>query len=348
MRDASILVLAHFDEASATFVNSGVLGGTFQSFGFTGSYSADAGSKFGSYCYKAPAASSDFRGAQLPISSGVRAYATGPFMLSGWVKLSNNPVTTARRLFGLGRTSSCPAIEVNTSGTITALLSGASPSSITSAAAITLNQWVHVETHRDFDGVWRLLLDGVVVASATPTGVNSSAETTFDIGGNSADGSSGAYNCLIDEVIFMRGYTDHAAAFTPETSAYANPSAIVNKASAQTQKSLQEFAPTYPIQFKGQPIATRLRSENYGGLGKIVGTVKLDASPDDIPVARRVRLIRERDGVCMRETWSDPVTGAYQFLDIDPTIRYTVISYDYAQVYRAVAADNLLPEVWVP
>lgn len=82
----------------------------------------------------------------------------------------------------------------------------------------------------------------------------------------------------------------------------------------------------------------------HGGHGRIIGTVEEKASPN-LPLRRRVRLHRDVDGLCVRETWSDAATGAYAFTDINPTYKYTAIAYDYAHNHRAVAADNLTPEV---
>ena len=64
----------------------------------------------------------------------------------------------------------------------------------------------------------------------------------------------------------------------------------------------------------------------------------------DLPVSRRVLLIDERANFVVRETWSDPATGAYAFLHINPEIQYLVISYDYQQNFRAAVADNLTAE----
>ena len=82
---------------------------------------------------------------------------------------------------------------------------------------------------------------------------------------------------------------------------------------------------------------------DFGGFGRIAGTVKEDGTPD-VPVKRRVRLHREQDGLLIREVWSHPTTGAYSFDHIDTTKRYTVITYDYEHDYRAVIADNITPE----
>ena len=37
--------------------------------------------------------------------------------------------------------------------------------------------------------------------------------------------------------------------------------------------------------------------------------------------------------------------GEPRAFQIDPSQRYTVVSYDYKQMYRAVIADNLRPEM---
>lgn len=81
------------------------------------------------------------------------------------------------------------------------------------------------------------------------------------------------------------------------------------------------------------------------GIGRIRGTVKRKDTPANAPLRRRVRLIRERDGLKMRETWSDAATGAYQFDYIDELQRWTVITYDHEHNYRAEVADNLTPEL---
>lgn len=88
----------------------------------------------------------------------------------------------------------------------------------------------------------------------------------------------------------------------------------------------------------------KLFDMQFGGKGRIVGTVKVKATPNRA-VRRRVWLLRERDAQVIRETWSDPVTGEYRFEYIDQTQRYTVLTYDYEHNFRSVVADNLQPEL---
>ncbi len=82
----------------------------------------------------------------------------------------------------------------------------------------------------------------------------------------------------------------------------------------------------------------------HGGRYRIASTVKAKGAPDNIPLHRRVQLIRERGSLVIRETWSDPVTGAYSFDEISGDYTYTVVAWDYTRNHRAVIADNLTPE----
>lgn len=83
------------------------------------------------------------------------------------------------------------------------------------------------------------------------------------------------------------------------------------------------------------------------GVGKIAGTVKVKQGAINKPIRRRVRLIRESDGLVVRETWSDAVTGAYSFEGLNTSYQYTVVSYDYTRDFRAVIADAVRAEVEV-
>lgn len=62
------------------------------------------------------------------------------------------------------------------------------------------------------------------------------------------------------------------------------------------------------------------------------------------PVSRRVRCFERRTGRIVRETWSN-AAGYYQFDDLDPGKRFTVVAHDYSGTYNAVIADNAQPEV---
>lgn len=80
------------------------------------------------------------------------------------------------------------------------------------------------------------------------------------------------------------------------------------------------------------------------GIGRVRGDTKVHGSPD-APVSCKVRLIRERDGLLIREVWSDPVTGEYDFMYIDELQIYTILSYYRDGAFRAVVADGQIPEL---
>lgn len=80
------------------------------------------------------------------------------------------------------------------------------------------------------------------------------------------------------------------------------------------------------------------------GVGTVYGTTEIDGTPD-APLRARVRLIRERDGLVYRETWSDGATGAYRFDGVDELETYTVLTYHPTRDRRAVVADGITPEV---
>lgn len=107
----------------------------------------------------------------------------------------------------------------------------------------------------------------------------------------------------------------------------------------RTDSNLPQLTITTPVppRFVGTTIPRR--DYQFGGNGRIAGTVKEKGAPDQ-PLQRRVQLYDETSKVMTREVWSDPNTGAYVFENIDPKLTYTIISYDYTGMYRAVIANG--------
>ena len=120
------------------------------------------------------------------------------------------------------------------------------------------------------------------------------------------------------------------------------------------------FDPAYPQKLLGgplkasgssvplastKPLGKPLKAQDmlYGGLFGLSGTVKYKNTPTNTPVHRKVWLFREPDMRPIATTWSDATTGAYEFRYIAGGYKYTVVSFDYTQNYRAVIADNLPP-----
>lgn len=77
------------------------------------------------------------------------------------------------------------------------------------------------------------------------------------------------------------------------------------------------------------------------GIGWVQGTVKRKGEPRDVPLRRRVRLHDKRDMRLIRETWSDPETGAFRFDGLDPTVPFIAITYDHTGRYCALGDDSI-------
>ena len=120
------------------------------------------------------------------------------------------------------------------------------------------------------------------------------------------------------------------------------------------------FDPAYPQRLLGgtlkaagssvplassKPLGKLLKAQDrlYGGLFGLSGTVKYKNTPTNTPVHRKVWLFREPDMRPIATTFSAATTGAYEFRYIAGDCKYTVVSFDYTQSYRAVIADNLSP-----
>jgi hypothetical protein len=208
--------------------------------------------------------------------------------------------------------------------------------------ALDYGKWYRVALTKEGSAV-TLWLDGVPVGTVynpfIPTG-----NLGVAVGIEPFTLSSTAYFIgYIEEVRLTMGVARQTLNFTPPTSPYADcpqvDGAMKPALNYHKSGSVLSIAP------KLSPQNSNLKDVYFGGRGYIIGTVKEKALPSNVPLHRRVRLIRERDGTCIRETWSDATTGNYAFYNIDETLKYTVVTYDYLNNYRAVIADNLTPNV---
>ena len=57
-----------------------------------------------------------------------------------------------------------------------------------------------------------------------------------------------------------------------------------------------------------------------------------------------MRLHRSRDGLLVRETWSN-AQGEYRFDGITDRYKYDVIAWDHEGLQQSVVANDLTPEV---
>lgn len=177
-------------------------------------------------------------------------------------------------------------------------------------------------------GVIYLLINGVVQGSAAYTGAfrietdSLYVATSPDIPGQTY------FNGRMRRIQFRRGAAFSTVAHTP------NDSVIPT---AQTITTLD-----FPFRTANAAVSHLLPDFRFSATarGRIAGTVKEKGTPTNTPLARRVRLYRDRDGMLIRESWSN-AAGDYVFDNIEEGEAYTVLALDHTHTYRAVVADNL-------
>ena len=338
-------LLLHFDESDGNFTDTSVARRTvFRNSNTESAYSASgvfggcleqthASARFATYTCVLPfGATSGFIDLRLLID----AYPSGAF---------------ARRVFSLSsgsNSSSGPEILVERGGFVTGRLyntSGATNALSSPANAIAAGSWAHLRFA--WSGAQsKLFVNGTVVSTGTVSGTINAGQLLAGIAGNPySNGSGDLFAGRADELIYVQGLVFDMEDFTPPATPYDDiPRSLLNPKTADSPQRLLGTAPPAANWKVGSNPPILLRDRIDGGFGQIVGTVKEKSTPTNVPLRRKVRLFHELSGRFLRETWSDGA-GNYAFTDIDPTQRYTVVSYDYLQNYRAVIADNILPEV---
>jgi len=266
----------------------------------------------------------------------------GDWSVDCWVRPDDFAIP--RYIFGArhqGSNTEFAGLHFNTVGRLNLSIFGTVRCSGTTACAT--GTWYHVAISRCNDEI-RMFLNGVQEGATYAYSLTNLTSNGINIGGSTdASGSTGKFKGYISEFRLYRGVALYAANFTP-------PGALDTDV-------LPYFGVAPPVATKVvagtfvenvTPIflnpAIHVLDRVWGGTGVISGTVKVEADPVDTPVMRRVRLLSERDGLLVRDMWSNPTTGAYAFANIDPTIKYTVLTYDYSHNFRAVVADNITPD----
>lgn len=210
-------------------------------------------------------------------------------------------------------------------------------------SALPIGAWYHIAVVRNGSSIY-LYIDGAQAGSGTSAEVTGHTNTTLLIGAHDSD-SKYYLNGYMDDFMFTLGVARYTEAFTP-------PARLsrVFPDRTPTRTPLLGAGPDVFEDVGGSANVYLSRAlpqlDVYdAGRGRIVGTVKEKGSPSNIPLKRRVVLLSMPGSRAMRETWSDPASGVYEFREIAMDRRYTVISYDHTGVYRGVVADNLSPEL---
>ena len=122
---------------------------------------------------------------------------------------------------------------------------------------------------------------------------------------------------------------------------------VTSTPAARTVRSGFATAARAPVPTHSTPLTPRLqlaRDVEHGGPGTIYGTTKTKGTPN-LPTKARVVLLHQRSKLPVRETWSDPATGAFAFAGIDTAQQFLTLAEDAAGNFRPVAANLLTPEV---
>lgn len=220
---------------------------------------------------------------------------------------------------------------------------------------LSLNTWQHVAIERE-ENILRIYINGQVVASRSDLPVapiGSSLSRNLGIGSLNSNVNNTPFTGYIDDLMLTGSAAVYGGfSFTPDAWVFQTGETTAEY-EARPAASLHTKNLDIKL-FTPQNVNTTLRetpqSESridmiFGGRGVIAGTVKEKSLPENTPLFRKVRLIDERSGYVVAETWSDAATGNYSFANIDRSRKYTVVSYDHTGFYRAVIADNLTPDL---
>ncbi len=211
--------------------------------------------------------------------------------------------------------------------------------------------WLNTNHHVAFsseNGTLRLFIDGVMVASNTGANVLTGQSSPVIAIGNFGGSASNTFTGLIDEV----GIDQKAlyfGDFTPPASIVPQAEWLVDAFTFLPALQQLMVVPTQGAMpaFPGVGLkALQLRARpNYLfdplARGRVRGNVLLFSGITNVPVSRRVCLIRERDMSMVMQQWSDRATGVYDFQYVEEGEAYTVIAHDYTHDKRAVIADGL-------
>lgn len=201
-----------------------------------------------------------------------------------------------------------------------------------------------------FGSTFTVYVNGVASGSDTYSGSLPTNVFPMSIGAY----SNGAYPLSghIDEFRFTKGVARYTANFTPPTEPFQNSAAggvgtVFVAPTMHTAAGAAQIAASTPVPAFSTRRAAPLqlaRDVEFGGPGTIYGTTKTKGTPNT-PSRARVVLLHQRSKLPVRETWSDPTTGYFEFRGIDVNQQFLTLAEDADGTFRPVAANRLTPEV---
>lgn len=281
------------------------------------------------------------------INSGGGIFQANDFTIEAWIKTAKNDSVLVSCYGG----SSGWELRIQTDGKLALRLMTSGTNIIVGTSSVTDNAWHHIAVERVSLTSMMLFVDGVLETTADITSTqkvhNTAVDASLCIGAfnytRSAPDVARDFAGYIDNLRINSRVAYYGAAFTPAATLDTTPRAHAYFVQGQAKDLGAAPAPAEP-NFQRLVTDHKLFDMIYGGRGRVSGTTKLDGTPTDTPVSRRVRLFREVDGTLVREQFSHPTTGAYSFDNIDANVAYTVVTYDHTHSFRAVIADNITPD----
>ncbi len=209
--------------------------------------------------------------------------------------------------------------------------------------------WHHWAISRE-GSTLRAFRDGVLVATATSS-LSILATGPLGVGGNQ-NLTSYPFKGYIDELRITKGEAHYTANFTPPPDEFSESAGgaggtvfetpTVHIAGSAAKITASAPVPTHCTR-PTAPLQLACDIE-HGDQGAIYGTTKTKGTPNTSTKARVV-LLHQRSKLPVREVWSDPVTGYFEFRGIDTAQQFIVLAEDVDGNFRPVAANRLTPEV---
>lgn len=265
------------------------------------------------------------------------SFGTGDFTIEGWLKYVDSTVY----FFGAASSATSTGywLELTANGLG---LHSYSPAFAVFAPLPPANTWFHFAFCRK-NGTLTIYVNGksAYQTSLTLAVDGGAGNTAAYIGSFNGTGGTAAYYLDSFRVTKAARYNGN---FNLPDATFAPSSTLIARASLPL--ALTTAAPALmgfgqPPAFTVTPFTSGLVLDPDTGNGTISGTVKKLNTPDNIPLQRRVRLHDKLGMRLIRETWSDPVTGAFSFTNVQAGGRYVVIAYDHPHQYRAVIDDSV-------
>ena len=202
-------------------------------------------------------------------------------------------------------------------------------------------EWHYVGV-RCKDGILGIFVDGNLQASVAHPFDYTAGDVAIGGNMNGAERMAG----YINDVLIIKGFSRPLTSFTLPT----NTAPSWEQPDARTVRRNRDLlAYSTPLSQCSSPLhrAREARDMEFGGRASIVGDVGIKGAggAPDTMVKSRVRLLRQRDGLLARETWSNPATGAFAFDGLDESQQFIALAEDSSGVYAPVAADRRVPGV---